>query len=64
MNIKPNCLKVDRATTFLPSASIKAAMLASTRVTVPNTSSAIVKDNLACLKRTKSQTPAVTRVEL
>lgn len=63
-NIKPNCLKVDRATTFLPSTSISAAILASTSVVVPNINNALTKDILACLKRTKSQTPAVTRVEL
>lgn len=31
---------------------------------VPNIKSALAKAILTCLKRTKSQTPAVTRVEL
>jgi len=39
-------------------------MLASINVIVPNIKRALASIILTCLKRTKSQTPAVTRVEL
>lgn len=64
ININPNCLKVDRATTFLPSDSAIAALLATKRVMVPkmnHTNHHIIEVEP---NRIISQIPAVTKVEL
>ena len=63
-NINPNCLKVERATTFLASLSIRAEKLATLNVIKP---SLLIKRLLILVSipnRITNQTPAVTRVEL
>jgi len=64
ININPNCLSVDRATTFFPSTSIKAAILAKIKVVAPTIKRIQHRYILICLNRTNNQTPAVTKVEL
>jgi hypothetical protein len=45
MTIKPNCLRVDKATTFLASVSTTAAILAANKVKNPKTiKTLVIKD--------------------
>lgn len=64
MNIKPNCLKVDSATIFLASVSIKADNLATRRVINPSPLQAITLIVVLVPNRIINHTPAVTRVDL
>jgi hypothetical protein len=62
--ISPNWLKVERATTFLASISIKAANLATNKVSKPKTKKKIILTKDVLVKRIINQIPAVTKVEL
>jgi hypothetical protein len=63
-NINPNCLSVDRATIFLESSSIRAPKLATIKVIIPNHRHVEILMVVFCINRTRTHTPAVTRVEL
>jgi hypothetical protein len=63
-NISPNWLSVDKATIFLPSVSISAAVLAIVSVLIPIISKMDLVVVSLLLYLIKSQTPAVTKVEL
>jgi len=64
ININPSWLKVDKATIFLESVSIKAANLATKRVSIPKNPHKKILNKDECPKRIINQTPAVTKVEL
>ena len=61
-NISPNCLRVERATIFFMSVSVKAETLAINMVIMPITSKNSLKEIIG-LKRITRYTPAVTKVE-
>jgi hypothetical protein len=61
-NISPNCLKVERATNFLPSVSLRAERLAIVRV--KTLTIVIAQNHVIDRNRTISHKPAVTKVEL
>jgi hypothetical protein len=62
--MNPSCLRVDKATTFFPSVSIKAAVLAKIKVENPKIKNMLLFVKQSWPKRIKSQIPAVTSVEL
>jgi hypothetical protein len=64
MNIRPNCLKVERATIFLASTSSNALNLATVKVKIPSPPHIKMLIEVKVLNRIISHTPAVTRVEL
>lgn len=64
ININPNCLKVESATTFLESDSKRAANLAINNVTIPREDQIKGLHELITPNRIVNQTPAVTNVDL
>lgn len=62
--ISPNCLNVERATTFFPSHSLIAEKLAVIKVNKPKIIHKMLLNIKTCLKRINNQIPAVTKVEL
>jgi len=62
--INPSCLKVESATNFFPSDSLKAVILATSKVTMPKINLILMFNIVNCPNRIKIQIPAVTSVEL
>jgi len=64
ININPNCLRVDNATIFLASVSIRAENLATKSVSLPKIPQKNILREEAYPNRIINQIPAVTKVDL